>query len=253
MVTLEERRKWRERPQAAPVMVQRWQRLLFLHWILEPQEIQPLLPKGLTVDLFEGQAYLGVVPFEMRNIRPLWSPVIPYISNFLELNLRTYVIDEYGRPGVYFISLNSDRWIACAVGRAWFHLPYFWSRLSCQVEVDGWVDYRFQRRGSPAHTACRYQYRPLGTPAPAQPGTLDDFLVERYLLFTERRGELTYGQVHHAPYPLQSAEVVVCENRFLKLDGFAERTSSPVHACYVDGVNVEVFPLQASNSKSAQG
>ena len=244
MIELSQRLKWRERPDDKPVMFQRWQRLLFLHWTFSSEEIQPLLPPGLTVDTFNGVAYVGVVPFEMRNIHPWWFPSVPYISNFLELNVRTYVIDEFGRPGVYFISLNADRWIACAFGRSWFHLPYHWCKMNSRIVEDGVTDYRCQRRTSESNAESHLQFRKTGSPSPAEPGTLEFFLVERYLLFTMRSGELCYGQVHHTPYPLQSAEVLKCDNAMLRLDGVPERPQPPEHIGYVEGVDVDVFALK---------
>ncbi len=92
-------------------MYHSWQDLLFLHWTFKPDLIQQLLPPGLHVDTFDGHAWLGVVPFFMRNIRPWWCPAIPGLSHFQELNLRTYVVDEQGTPGVWFLSLDADwRW-----------------------------------------------------------------------------------------------------------------------------------------------
>ena len=85
-----------------PVMYQRWEKLLFLHWEMDPEVIQSTLPSGLYVDNYEGKAYVGIVPFYMRGIRPRGFPAIPYLSNFLECNVRTYVHDENGVPGVWF-------------------------------------------------------------------------------------------------------------------------------------------------------
>ncbi len=113
-----------QRPQnRRPVMKQRWDRLLFLHWQADGDELQKRLPPGLKIDLFKGKAYIGVVPFLMRKIRPVYSPWVPWLSNFLELNVRTYVVDENGTPGVWFFSLDTDRWIARTVARRFFQLP----------------------------------------------------------------------------------------------------------------------------------
>jgi uncharacterized protein len=78
----------RARPAGRPVMYQQWRDLLFLHWEYSTAAIQATLPEGLVVDTFGGKAYLGVVPFFMRNIRPCFLPVMPGISNFMEMNLR---------------------------------------------------------------------------------------------------------------------------------------------------------------------
>src|SRR5262245_18657101 len=121
---LEERDVWRTRPKEPPVMLHTWKRLLFLHWRMDLDVVQGCLPDGLTVDAFDGSAWVAIVPFEMRNSRPIWSPVIPHVSNFLELNLRTYVVDRNGTPGVWFLSLSANRRLAVAWGRNRFRLPY---------------------------------------------------------------------------------------------------------------------------------
>ncbi|MFG0295490.1 MAG: YqjF family protein, partial [Maioricimonas sp. JB045] len=122
--TPEQRLQLRERPPCRPVMYQSWQELLFLHWRIDTDIIQRTLPAGLHVDTCDGAAWLGVVPFLMRNIRPWWFCSVPGISNFLELNLRTYVCDDAGRPGVWFYSLDASQPLAVWAARTFFHLPY---------------------------------------------------------------------------------------------------------------------------------
>jgi uncharacterized protein len=96
----------------SPVMFQRWLHLLFLHWPVEPRTIQSTLPPGLQVDTFSGQGWIGIVPFFMRGVRPVGLPSIVGPSNFLELNLRTYVRDRDGRPGIWFYSLDANQPLA---------------------------------------------------------------------------------------------------------------------------------------------
>ena len=97
----------REKPKLPTVMYQRWEELLFLHWPVEPQVVAEVLPPGLGVDTYKGKAWLGVVPFSMRGVRPRFLPAVPGLSSFPELNLRTYVVDKRGRPGVWFYSLDT--------------------------------------------------------------------------------------------------------------------------------------------------
>jgi len=117
-----------ERPSVQPVMFQQWRDLLFLHWEYPAEAIQATLPAGLFVDTFAGKAYLGVVPFFMQKIRPRFLPAVPGISDFMELNLRTYVHDRAGVPGVWFYSLDANQWLAVQVARNFFHLPYEYAK-----------------------------------------------------------------------------------------------------------------------------
>jgi hypothetical protein len=222
---------------------------LFLHWRCDPEILQERLPPGLTVDTFDDSAWMAIVPFEMRTIRPRSLPAVPYISNFLELNLRTYVFDENGTPGVWFFSLNANRSLAAMVGRGWFRLPYFWCRMKCVTDRAGWIDYRCRRFSDPQKRTCRFKYRPTGDPegAPAQAadGTLEFFLVERYILFAALPdGRRATGQVHHAPYPVQPADVEIWDEGQFAIDGFPAPGRPPDHVLFSPGVDVEVFGLK---------
>ena len=140
--TLEQRLQARLRPDDQwQVMFQSWHDLLFLHWSFDPAIIQASLPAGLTVDSWEGKAYLGVVPFLMRNIRPRFLPAVPGVSNFHETNLRTYVYDKHGRPGVWFYSLDANQWLAVRTARALFQLPYFDAKMEHTKNDDGRITY----------------------------------------------------------------------------------------------------------------
>ena len=240
-----QRQAVRARPAGrAPAMYQTWEHLLFLHWAVEPDQIAATLPAGLYVDTFEGAAYLGVVPFYMRKVRPRGLPAVPGISNFLELNVRTYVYDEHGTPGVWFYALDAGQPLAVAAARLFFHLPYFWSAMAARRAPDGTIDYRAHRRGTPGPFAGRYIYRPVGDSAPAEPATLPFFLAERYVLFAATRRGLASGRVHHTPYPLQSVETPLWSGVQLGLTGFPMPDRPPDHALFSPGVSVDVFALQ---------
>ena len=118
------------RPDQRAVMRQRWADLLFLHWPVAPETLQPLLPPGLTLDTFEGQAYVGLVPFTMTGVRPVWAPPVRWLSNFHETNVRTYVHREGKDPGVWFFSLDAANSIAVRIARAAWKLPYHYARMS---------------------------------------------------------------------------------------------------------------------------
>lgn len=238
-----------QRPHRRAVMRQTWSSLLFLHWPIPAAELQPLLPAGLELDLYEGRAFVGLVPFTMSGVRPVGIPPIPGLSRFHETNVRTYVHVAGRDPGVWFFSLDAANRLAVVTARAWYHLPYHFARmqLTCSSPgagtAAGTISYSSERlwpRPTPA--SCSIQCVPKGSAAPAEVGTLEHFLAERYLLYTTHRGRLMRGQVHHTPYPLQTADVLTLEESLVAAAGISRPALSPI-AHYSEGVSVEVFPL----------
>jgi uncharacterized protein len=187
----------------------RWHDLLFMHWPVDEGMLRQLIPSALSLDTFDGSAWLGVVPFRMTGVRPRFVPEIPWLSGFPELNLRTYVTAE-DRPGIWFFSLDAGNPAAVRLARATFHLPYFDAEMSCRIMGDE-VRYRSVRThtGAPrAEFAARY--RPVGEPFESRPGTLENFLTERYCLYAaDGKGNIRRGDIHHGLWPLQPAEAEV--------------------------------------------
>lgn len=186
-----------------------WHDLLFMHWPIPADRLRPLIPSSLELDTFDGSAWLGVVPFRMSGVRPRFLPGVPLLSNFPELNLRTYVTAG-GKPGVWFFSLDAHNPVAVRLARATFGLPYFDAKMSCQT-VDAEVRYRSirtHRKAPSANFAARY--RPAGEPFDSQPGSLESFLTERYCLYAaDGKGRVRRGDIHHQMWPLQNAEVEI--------------------------------------------
>lgn len=231
------------------VMFQTWRALLFLHWELDPQRIQATLPPGLTVDTFDGRAYIGVVPFYMHAIRPRFCPAVPGISYFLETNVRTYVHDRHGRPGVWFYSLDANQRLAVYLARTFFKLPYFYADMSASrttTSTCDHVDYTMQRATDSTVTPIHFKYEGHGPVSHARPGTLEYFLAERYLLFAfdSDRSQLFAGQVYHQPYPLQRARVHHNSDHLLTLAGFDAPQRPPDHILFSPGVTVDVYAIQ---------
>lgn len=202
------------------LMAQCWRDLLFAHWPVEPGALRPIVPESLELDLFDGVAYVGVVPFRMTGIHAHFMPPLPGTSAFPELNFRTYVRPKRGavdHPGVFFWSLDAANALAVAAARRFFHLPYMNAEMSCE-ERDGWIHYasRRTRRGArPA--AFRGRYRPV---RPTQPNALTDFLTERYCLYSvDSRGRAYAAQVHHTRWPLFDAEAVIEESTIAQAAG----------------------------------
>ncbi|HEY4757071.1 MAG TPA: DUF2071 domain-containing protein, partial [Chthoniobacterales bacterium] len=221
------------------IMEQRWENLLFLHWRVPPGRIQETLPAGLTVDTFEGQAWIGLTPFFMRNVRLRALPAIPWFSNFQELNVRTYAFDSDGTPGVWFYSLDCNRAWATVGARVLQSLPYFLAEMG--AECTDWIDYSSRRRGT--RQLAHFRYRAAGENRPTVTESLEFFLLERYYLFASRPANRTLlrGQIAHASYQLRDAEVVQFSALPAQLDGFSEISDPPDHVCLVDGFDVNIF------------
>jgi uncharacterized protein YqjF (DUF2071 family) len=208
---------------ASWVMRQTWLDLLFAHWPIELSRLRPLVPAQLPLDLHDGWAWIGVVPFAMTDVAPRGVPAIPWLSAFAELNVRTYV-SLGGRAGVYFFSLDAERLAAVAAARALFGLPYFHARMS--VERGGQVEYRSQRSKGDAEFVA--SYAPAGPPFVAAPGTLDHFLTERYCLYTVNGGRVSRLDISHAPWRLQPARAEIRRNTMLAASGIAQPEIAPV-------------------------
>jgi uncharacterized protein YqjF (DUF2071 family) len=226
-------------------MSQRWENLLFLHWVFDPAVIQRTLPPGLTVDTYDGRAWVGVVPFRMAAVRPRFLPPVPGLSWFWELNVRTYVRDGHGRPGVWFYSLDCDQPLACATARRFFHLNYRDAEMACRLSADGWFEYRSRWLDGPSSARVRWRVA-ADTPVPAPPGSRRHFLVERYRLFAYDavRGRLLTGDVAHDPYRLAPAEVAEFEGADLfRSNGLPDPAGGPADVVATRGVRVRVFSV----------
>jgi hypothetical protein len=232
------------RPEGRVAQRQSWLDLSFLHWRIPVSALRPLLPAALEIDTFEGDAFIGVVPFTMTGVRPLWAPAVPGISNFHETNVRTYVHLEGREPGVWFFSLEAASRVAVTIARTFWHLPYHHATMTLDKGPDG-IRYASSRRSPPPLPAvCNVTCRPLSAPAHAVPGTLEHFLAERYVLYADAGdGALRRGRVHHVPYPLQTAEVSSWEESLLAAAGI-ERPPGEPFAHYASGVDVEIFALE---------
>lgn len=208
--------KTAHRPWALPsspwVMTMSWVDLLAAHWPVDPEVVESFIPAGLQVDTFERQAWLSVLPFVMEDVSARGLTWWPRPMRFPELNLRTYVTDGADRAGIWFFSLDATSRLAVTGARTLFSLPYFNARIE-REQRDGQTVYHSRRShaGAPA-AEFRARYRPDGPVEPAEPDTLDHWLMARYCLYTERGGQLLRVDVHHPKWPLQPAEAHIETN-----------------------------------------
>lgn len=217
---------------------QSWCELLFAHWPVDAEKLRSWIPRPLEIDTFEGQAWLGVVPFQMKGVmrRPFCD--VPGISAFDELNVRTYVRLN-GRPGVWFHSLDANNRLAIWGARRWFGLPY--ERAKMKVDI-GEREIKFdsvrQGKAPPAELKCRY--RAISDPYLSTPGTLEHWLTERYCLYSFNQGKLLRGEIHHVQWPLQKAEADFEVNTMGEQLGF-RLTTPPSHLHFAKRVDVVVW------------
>jgi len=230
----------RERPAGSPILYQSWDKLLFMHWRIPVDVLRPLIPPRLTIDTYDGKAWVGLIPFTIGNLRPRSVPAMPWISHFHEINVRTYV-HLNGIPGIWFFSLDANRLVDVITARAFFHLPYYHSAIQLE-QLDKTIIYTAQRKNS-ANQANLEATWTIGTELPqTEPGSLDFFLTERYCLYAANKGRLYRCRIFHTPWPLQHATLSRCNSSMLEADGLPAPEDQPL--LHSGGpVHVEVWPL----------
>ena len=216
-------------------MTQRWTNLAYVHWRYEPSVIQALLPEGLEVDTFDDSAWVGLIPFSMRDVGVPRLPPVPYFGDFPEVNVRTYV-KRNGVPGVWFFSLDVNRLAPALVARTTYLLPYCWGRASNELSDD--VLTTTVRRRWPDIASTRIQVR-VGD-AIAESNELENFLTARWGLYSRGIGKsLMYAPVDHEPWALQRAELVSLEDTLIIAAGIPAPQGEP-HVMFSPGVSVRI-------------
>ena len=200
-------------------MAQRWENLVFAHWEVSPDLLLPRIPAGLTLDLYEGTAWLAITPFLMTGVRPRGIPPVPGLSEFPETNVRTYVTSG-GKPGVFFFSLDAGNGVAVTLAKIFYHLPYFSSEMTVERFGNGFT---YKSRRSPGEPPAEFEAwaEEEGPEFRTIPGTLEYFLTERYCLYAADGGRLYRAEVHHAPWPLRKARAEIRRNTLASSAGLA--------------------------------
>lgn len=229
-------------------MRQRWDDVSFLHWDVDPASAQTLLPPGLDVDVHDGRAWVGLVPFQMRRIAPLGLPPVPYFGSFPETNVRTYVRNSEGVPGVWFHSLEASRLAPVAVARSLYGLPYFHASMHIRREGRR-IQYNTLRRWPGPRGVGGSIAVEVGDPL-GEPTELDRFLTSRWRLFTYRRGDIFAAEIRHEPWPLHSASVSGIDTSLVTEAGY-EPSGAP-HVLYSPRVHVEAYLPKRLTSQASR-
>ncbi|TWU54341.1 hypothetical protein Poly51_30580 [Rubripirellula tenax] len=230
------------------VMRMTWSDLLFAHWRVAAAKVAALLPTGVTLDTWEGQAWIGVVPFLMSNVAPRLCPPIPSVSRFLELNVRTYVTVG-GKPGVWFFSLDAASLAAVRVARATFNLPYMDATMSIAQSEMGETSFKSHRTHRGERSAdYDASYAAAGGFVHAEPGSLEYWLTARYCLYSaNRKGRIFRGEIDHPPWSLASA--VYAERINTMGEPFGLTFQNPPHVLIAKPVDVHAWIVTECNNE----
>ena len=220
-------------------MTQRWERLTFVHWSFRPDAVQQLVPEWLQVETFDGAAWVGLVPFFMR-VGTARGLRMPWVSQFCETNVRTYVRDPEGRSGIWFFSLDAARLGAVLTARATYRLPYFWSRMRLDERV-GEIAYTSRRRWPAPQTATsRVRIRIGPRLASTELDERDHFLTARWVLFSAADGRNRFARACHTPWPLHRAEPIVVDDHLITAAGLPSPQEQQPIVHFSPGVDVRI-------------
>jgi len=221
-----------------PLMEQHWGKLLFMHWPIPAARLRSLVPPQLTIDTFDGEAWIGVTPFTMWDVRLSFTPPVPYLSDFHELNVRTYVLYR-GVPGVWFFSLNTNSAMTVMAARTFYFLPYFNARIDLRQEGDT-IHYNLRRPDADRPAEFNASWK-IGRALPeSEPGTLEFFLTERYCLYSASGERIYRARIHHAPWPLREATLISHQSDIAESDYLPKLKGKPlVH--YAESIAVDVW------------
>lgn len=226
------------RPVRRAVMLQGWYDLASIHWRYDPAVVQALLPPGFRVDTFDGSAWVGVLPFDMRRIRIPHLPPFGPLSTFPETNVRTYLVDPAGRRGVWFCSLDITRLIPALVARVSYRLPYCWAAMTIEQTGDVWR-YTSRRRWPVGDAATTIAVRVGDAIEPGEVTDLEHFLSARWALGTTYGRWPMWAEVDHPPWPLHRAELLHCDQTLVRAAGLPE-PEGPATVLWSPGVEVRI-------------
>ena len=233
--------KIKQAPKTNPILLQKWEKLSFMHWRVDKEIINKHIPKDLSLDLYDNVAYIGVIPFMMKNVRPRWGFSVPFISNFPEFNIRTYV-KKGNIKGVFFITLDAQSIITRIYASNFFHLPYRYSR-GFVVEKNGLFSWNSNRlyKGYELKGSCegygKFRY--------AEKKSLEEFFFERYYLFTSSGDQIKMGRIHHDKWMIKKATPRIIKNEFLESYHLGIKQPHNPAFCHIsNGVEVEAWPLE---------
>jgi len=232
----------RQRPSGPSLLKQTWDKLLFMHWQVPLEKLRPLIPPCLEIDTFHGGAWVGITPFTVRDSHPSFTPPLPWLSSFHEVNVRTYVHLD-GVPGVWFFSLDASSEVAVMAARTFYHLPYFSADIT--IEEEGRRIHYDATRNDPDWPAeLTVTWSPSPDVRGAEVGTLEYFWVERYCLFSALENTLYRARIFHQPWPLRDVPLANYKTNLLAPLGLSV-PDDKARLLAGGPVRTEIWPVEA--------
>jgi uncharacterized protein YqjF (DUF2071 family) len=212
-------------PLPGPAIIrQRWRDVVFLHWRVDPADVAPLLPPGTRPDEHDGGTWVGLIPFRLEASQLLSAPPVPWLGTFLETNVRLYAVDEQGRRGVVFRTLEAQHLLPVLTAQVALGLPYRWARMRSRRSGSE-LAYASERLAGPGRPRTRIRVRLLPEPVSGDP--LADFLTARWAMHVGRGARTVYWRNEHQPWPLQRAELLELRDELAADSGFPGLTTRP--------------------------
>jgi len=227
-------------PTRPHALVQEWRNLTFMHWEVDIDKLLPHIPEGLEIDLFEGKAFVGTIPFVMKKVRPRLLPSVPGISTFPEFNVRTYVTKN-GKAGILFLTLDAQSRITCWYAPRTYGLPYRYAK--CRLTVDGDL-YSWKSKRSSDGLELEGECRAIGKKTQASKGSIEEFLFERYSLYTNHKGSLNMAYTQHEPWIFQEGEATILKNSLTEIYDLGIDILKPDYTHISEGVYVHTWPIE---------
>lgn len=206
---------------------QEWRDAIFIHWKIPFETLRPLIPKELTPDSYNGEYYVSLVAFTMKNIRPRHLPAFPPVSTFHEINLRTYTKHE-NKAGVYFLSIEAEKAISAFLARTLSGLPYQKAIIQRSSETYSSVNTK-------ANQQLELAYR-IGKPI-LNKSLVDSWLTERYCLHLVEQNRIYTFDIHHLEWPLAELKIKTQQLHY-KVGDLNLGSMAPDSSHYSDGVQV---------------
>jgi uncharacterized protein YqjF (DUF2071 family) len=205
---------------------QEWNKAIFFHWEVEPEVVKPLLPNSVTLDMIDNKAWISLVAFDMNHIGVKNLPKIPHISDFHEINIRTYITCK-DKPSVYFLSMEGSKRASCKMLKAFSKFPYVHSKMERN-------DFNYQSTNSNENNSFEVLYRTKMKSY--QKNKTDRWLTERYAVFQEYKNSLIEYDVHHVEWPLEEIIIKDLKIDYPKFNHLI--TNKPDRMHYSEGVKV---------------